>query len=106
MDGWMDRCTCSKCMHHYVNAIADATAVVLRRGRCALQSLEKYLHGPMKAKHVTDEIIDQRAAELAKAHHDSQKVPRIFDSPVLTTCTVHVRYILGKLKACSNETSW
>lgn len=40
------------------------------------QSLEKYLHGPMKAKNLTDEIIDQRAAELAKAHHESQKVRR------------------------------
>lgn len=38
------------------------------------QSLEKYLHGPMKAKHLTDEIIDQRAAELSKAHHDAQMV--------------------------------
>ncbi|CAM9509210.1 unnamed protein product, partial [Scytosiphon promiscuus] len=36
-------------------------------------SLEKYLHGPMKAKHLTDEVIDQRAAELAKAHHEAQK---------------------------------
>lgn len=38
------------------------------------QSLEKYLHGPVKAKNLTDEVIDQRAAELAKAHHDAQKV--------------------------------
>lgn len=38
------------------------------------QSLEKYLHGPMKGKNLTDEVIDQRAAELAKAHHDSQQV--------------------------------
>ena len=28
----------------------------------------------MKAKNLTDEVIDQRAAELAKAHHDAQKV--------------------------------
>lgn len=39
-----------------------------------LQSLEKYLHGPMKGKNLTDEVIDQRAAELAKAHHDAQQV--------------------------------
>ena len=38
------------------------------------KSLEKYLHGPMKAKNLTDEVIDQRAAELAKAHHEAQKV--------------------------------
>lgn len=38
------------------------------------QSLEKYLHGPMKGKNMTDEVIDQRAAELAKAHRDAQLV--------------------------------
>lgn len=27
----------------------------------------------MKGKHLTDDVIDQRAAELAKAHHDSQQ---------------------------------
>ncbi|CAM9748467.1 unnamed protein product, partial [Ascophyllum nodosum] len=36
-------------------------------------ALEKYLHGPMKSKNMTDEVIDLRAAELAKAHRDAQQ---------------------------------
>lgn len=62
------------------------TAVLFAGVSFFVQSLEKYLHGPMKAKHLTDEIIDQRAAELAKAHHDSQKVPRFFSVHDVSGC--------------------
>lgn len=54
--------------------IFDRCVVLSGLGGGGRQSLEKYLHGPMKGKNMTDEVIDQRAAELAKAHRDAQLV--------------------------------